>query len=67
MTAQFPYTLQWAALSPSKLPLPMAALSNTWFLGPTWLLNQTACRSVQPFLQGSLVSDRPTTQTDRPH
>jgi len=25
MTAECPYTLQWAALSPSKLPLPMGA------------------------------------------
>jgi len=43
MTTQCPYTLQWATPSPSKLPLPilwgMWTPSNTWFLGPTRVLN----------------------------
>ena len=50
-------------ISHLKLPHPMGDLNplpfNTWFLGPTRDLNpnctQTASRSVQPFLQGSLV------------
>jgi len=55
-------------LSPSKLPRPLDGSeppSNTWFLGPTRVLNPTASRSEQPFLQGSSVcqTDR---QTDRP-
>jgi len=62
------YTLQWAALSPSKLPLPCRiwALSNgTRFVGPTQATAQTTSRSVQLFLQGSQPwrTDRPT---DRP-
>jgi len=34
---------------------PNLATFNTWFLGPTRVFRQTASRSVQPFLQGSLV------------
>ena len=48
---------------PSKLPLPMGGSgppSNTWFLGQPESWTQTASRSVQPFLQGSLLW-----QTDR--
>jgi len=62
--------------SPKNLPLPMGGSglpSNTWFPRPTQVLNPngTAARSVQPFLQGSLVWHRPTDrqiqrQTDRP-
>jgi len=40
--------------------------SNMWFLGPIRAHNQTASRSVQPFLQGSLVWQT-NTQTDRPY
>jgi len=50
-------------LSPSKLPLPMGIWtpSNTYgSLGPPESKTQTASRSVQPFLQGSIVR-----QTDR--
>jgi len=87
------YTLQWfASFSPQNCPLPWGIWtpSNTWFLGPTRIINanhisidsavfawlasvsdrQTdrptdrptdhTTGSVQPFLQGSLVS-----QTDR--
>ena len=68
-TAECPYTLQWdAPHSPSKLPLPMGRSgppSNTWFPGPTRVLNPNGISMVQLFLQGSLVwqTDR---QTDRP-
>jgi len=34
MTAKCPYTLQWDAPSPPKI-----AASNTWFPGPTRVLN----------------------------
>ena len=56
--------------SPKNLPLPMGGSgppSNTWFLGPPKSSTQTAARSVQPFLQGSLVwqTDRPTDHATR--
>jgi len=41
-TAEYPYTLQQAAPFPQKFPLPMGGIwapSNTWFLGPTRILN----------------------------
>jgi len=37
--------------------------SNTWFIGPTRVHNPTACRSVQPFVQGS--RHRPTDSRPR--
>ena len=46
-----------------RFPWGIWTPSNTWFLRPTRVLNQTAPRSVQPFLQGWLVRQ---TQTDRP-
>jgi len=57
VTAECPYTLQWAAPALSKLPLPWGiwTQSNTWFLGPPESSIQTASRSVKPFLEGSLV------------
>ena len=63
MTADCPYTLQWNAPFPSKLPLSMGRsgpLSHTWYLGPREPSTQTAS------LSGSLMwqVDR---QTDRPH
>jgi len=67
MTGEWPYTLQWDATSPTKLPFPM----DVWdvdpnlihsSLGPPESSTQTASQSLQPFLQGSLVW-----QTDRPH
>ena len=62
---QCPYTSQWDAPSPpSKLPLPMGDMDPHLLhgsLGPPESSTQTASRSVQPFLQGSLVW-----QTDRP-
>jgi len=61
LMAESPYTLQWAPLSP-KLPLPMG---GSWtpiqFLWPIEPTTQMASRSVQPFLQSSLVW-----QTDSP-
>jgi len=61
----------YSGTSPSKLPLPMqdldAYLIHDWFLGHTRVLNQTASRSVQRFLQGSLVwrTDRQTDNATR--
>jgi len=68
ITAESPYTLQWDTTFPLKIALFHGGIwtpSNTWFLGLTRGSTQTAPRSVQPFLQGSLVwqTDR---QTDRP-
>jgi len=68
LTAECPYTLQWDAPSPSKLPLRMGDLDPHLIrgsFGPPESSTRTASRSVQPFLQGSLVwqTDR---QTDRP-
>ena len=51
---------------PSKLPLPMGDQNphlTHGFLGPPKSSTQTASRSVQPILQGSLVTDRPTDHT----
>jgi len=41
VTAESPYTLQWAAPFPSKLSVRMGiwTLSNIWFLGPTRVHN----------------------------
>jgi len=71
ITTEYPYTLQWDARS---LPPPKNIASSHRDLNPHLThgsLSQpesstkTASRSVQPFLQGSLVwqTDR---QTDRP-
>ena len=82
VSAQLPaeglYTLQWATLSP-KLPLLMGNLDLHLIhdsLGQSEPTVQTASRSVQPFLQGSLMwqTDRPTDRrpgylvgNNRPH
>jgi len=58
ISAECLYTLQWAAPLPSKLPLPTGMWTpyNTWFLGPTRILNPNSIsQSAEPFLQGSLV------------
>jgi len=41
LTTEFPYTSQWAAPMPSKLPLPMGIWtpSDRRFLEPTWAHN----------------------------
>ena len=52
-TAESPYTLQWAAPSPLKLPLIMWGSGppcNTWFPGPTQVFNPNG------LLIGSAVS-----------
>jgi len=64
MSAECPYTMG-CPIPPSKLPLPMGDLDPHLIRGsqgPTKSSTQTASRSVQPFLQDSLVC-----HTDRPH
>jgi len=66
-----PYTLQWDAHSHSKIfPFPSGDLDPHLIHGspgPPKSSTQTAARSVQPFLQGSLVcqTDRPTDHATR--
>jgi len=62
LTTECPYTLQWATLPPSKLPLPMGILtqSNTWFLGPPKSSTQMASRSLHIFAGLNTVTDRHT-------
>jgi len=62
LTAECPYwrTLQWAALSPQNCPFSWGTGSHIshlihGFLPPSESSTQTASRSVQPFLQDSLV------------
>jgi len=65
-----PYTLQWdAPFPPSKLPLPMGGSrppSNTWFPGPTQVLNPN-CISISSAVLAELtrVTDRPTDHSTR--
>jgi len=72
MTAECPYTLQWFAcfllkIAPSHVGIWTSC--NTWFIGPTRVMNPNGNLIVQPFFQDSLVwqtgraTDRPT---DRP-
>jgi len=68
MTAECPYTLQLDAPFPSsKLPLPMGGSgtpSNTWFPGPTQVINPNGISISSAILAGlTSVTDR---QTDRP-
>jgi len=67
MTVEYPHTLQWDALSPKKLPLPMGRSghpSNTWFPGPTGVLNPNSISIGSVVFAGlTSVTDR---QTDRP-
>jgi len=67
ITAQCPYTLQWDAPFPSKLPLPKGIWTHLIRGSLSWPepSTQTGPRSVQPFLQGSLVWQRDR-QSDRP-
>jgi len=64
-TVVCPYTLQWDAHSPPNIcPFPWGDLDSDVIHGspgPPKSSTQTAARSVQPFLQGSLVW-----QTERP-
>ena len=64
LTAQGPYSLQWAAPFPSKLPIRMGALHPYLIhgsLGSPQSTTQTTSRSVQPFCR---AHDRDR-QTDR--
>ena len=60
MTVEYPYTLQSNTPFPQKIA-PFhggsGSLSNTWFPGPTKVLNPNSISigAVQPFLQGSLL------------
>jgi len=67
MTAECPYTLQWDALSPLKIAPSHGViwnLSNTWFLGPTRVLNPNGISIGSAIIAGlTTVTDR---QTDRP-
>jgi len=70
-TVECPYTLQWDAHSfPKICPFPWEDLDprlTHGSPGPPKSSTQTAARSVQPFLQGSLVwqTDRPTDHATR--
>jgi len=66
-----PILYNWMPLSPSKLGLSKRDLDPHLIHGcldPPKSSNQMASRSVQPFLQGSLVwqADRPTNRVNRP-
>jgi len=60
LTVEHPYTLQWAALSPSKFPHPMGIWtpSNAWFFGPARVINPNG------ILIGSAIFAGLTTVTD---
>jgi len=65
LTAECPYTLQWATPPPSKLPLGMGDLdipSNAWFLGPIQVHNPNGIGRFRRFCR---AHDRDR-QTDRP-
>jgi len=72
VTAESPYTLKLAAPFPLKIA-PMhggsGPISNTWFLGPTWVYNPNGMSiSSAVFARLTTVTDRPTDrQTDRPY
>ena len=70
LTTGGPYTLQWAAPLPSKLPVRIRGSgppSNTWFLESTRAHNpKRHFDRFSRFLQGLQLTDRPTDQqTDR--
>jgi len=57
VTAECPYTLQWFACFPQNWPFAMGIWTpcNTWFLGPTRVLNPNGNSIALAVLQGSLV------------
>jgi len=55
LTAECPYTLQWAALCPSKLPIPTGVSGPHLTHDSLGSPNHTVSGSFQPSLQGSLV------------
>jgi len=70
-TVGCPYTIQWDANSPPKLPLPMGGFgppSNTWLAGPTQVLNPNGSSIGAAVFAGlTSVTDRQTDQqTERP-
>jgi len=69
ITTQYPYTLQWDAPSPSKLPIPMGESgppSNTWFPGPTRVLNPNGILIGSAVFAGlTSVTNRQTTSLGR--
>ena len=72
LTADSPYTLQWAALLPLKIKLPITTGDMDTHiihgsLGPSESTAHTASRSVQPFLHSSRSwwTDRQTDHTTR--
>jgi len=64
-----PYFTMGRLFPPQNRPLPWGIWtpSNTWFPGLTDSSVQTASRSVQPFLQSSLLCLTLPLPTDRPH
>jgi len=70
MTANYPYSLQWDAPFANKLPLPIGGYgppSNTWFPGPTRILNPNGISIGSAVFTGlTSLTDRLTDrQTDR--
>ena len=64
LTAESGHTLQWAAPSPLNCPFPCGILtpSNTWFLGPTRVLNPNGISIGSAVFPGlTTVTDRQTT------
>jgi len=61
MTAECPYTLQWGAPSPSKLPRSHGGFEPLWFPEPSRVLNPD-CISIGSAIFAGLtsVTDRPT-------
>jgi len=75
LTAECPNALQWADLSPSKLPLPMWDLDphprHGSFLRPKWVFNPNGISIGLVVFAGltTVTNDRPTDSdrlTDRP-
>jgi len=64
LTAECPYTTQWATLPSQNCPFPWGIWtpSTTWFLGPNRVLNLNGSIAIgSAVLQGTLLR-----QTDRP-
>jgi len=55
LTAERSHTLQWAALSPLKIALSPGDLDSYLIHGRSEFSTQTASRSGQPLLRGSLL------------
>jgi len=68
LTAESPYTLQWAALFPSKLPLHGGSEppSNMWFLGPPHIHNPFGIVMGSAIFAGLTIVIDTYQQADRP-